>query len=374
MTETVPQGPTSEEREAKELDAAVTWLIGSFATVTAVLAGLGAVNGGLERMLRNHPWQARIAFGLTSLAIALAVMARSSFSRSTPAFLRHRLLLGNDPPRSTQRRLVVLSALAFAIGLLWATWNAVATPGDTGRPSITAKFDTEEGLRLEGLVRASGLKSDQEVTVVVDGLIPNYKPIRLYESHIGPDPAGVVELNLSVPLSPGSYKYVGVGAFRGREGDSKCGANNQGCLLLRVPPVSARPQLSAAWKGATQPNPTLLIDVSARDLRTDKAIWIRVVRSLAKDVNHLLYSSFLSPNSRGEVEGSLELPIPRNISEICAAAIAVEPPRAVPTTTGSAKRRPRCPPGHVPLGTVWARLKVPRTGSPGVFAPPAETL
>lgn len=76
----------------ERLDSAATWLVGSFGTVTTLLAALGAVNGGIERMLRNHQGKSSSAFVLLAAAISFGVLAKVLFT--PPARLRW--LLGKD--------------------------------------------------------------------------------------------------------------------------------------------------------------------------------------------------------------------------------------------------------------------------------------
>jgi hypothetical protein len=326
------------------LDRQATWLAGSFATITAILAALGAVNGGMERMLRNYKTLALVAFLFTVSAIPLAVLA-----------------LGER--RRRQRFLLILSVFVFAVGLVTVTYTAVITPSVEERPSIVATLKNEGGGPVvEVTIKASSVKATAHVYTVIQGLVEQqsgptttYHPRDLYRSRTGPDAAGVVDLSLHVPLAAGSYDDVAVSAWVG-EAPQPCTLDKviDGCVTLRMPQAVARPQLSASWQKAGTPGQTLTVRIKARDIRADRAVSLRVIAASAHAVKKSLYFSFLAPDPNGTVDSTAEIPVSAHFDRVCVATATLT------LQAPSERKAPGCPPTAT-TSTVWALLAVPKS-------------
>jgi hypothetical protein len=371
--ETSPgSAPVAERSVSKtdeeKIDSAVKWLIGSFGTVSAVLAGLGAVNGGLERMLRNHPVGSLFAFTFTSLAIGLAVMAQSAFydepgEDGGPWGLWAWLF-------ASRKRLIALSALSFMIGLVLVTWWAVITPSSREQPTVTARFATQEGLSLVGSVKASGIKSDEIVTISVDGLTrEDNGELRfvdsIFDSDLGPNPAGILDVPLDVAVPTGRFELVGVSARFAEEASQKCRKDdpNEGCVVLRVPNVSLRPQLSATWQGTAPDALVLALGINADGLTVDDAVAVVVEGKRPRGSTKRLFSAMFSPDSRGRLDTIVEMPAPAEVTIVCAKAVtrsASDSSEAAtsPPPTSSPPLPNRCEPV---ASAPWIEIRVPRS-------------
>jgi hypothetical protein len=373
-----PSAAASAVDEAKALDAAATWLVGSFSVVTAVLVGLGATGGSLERMLRNQPVQSKFAFLSLALAIGLAGIAKTFFLHD-PQFPRltrcgwtssRRFLetLVGGSQQSLQRRLLILGGLAFALGIFLATDAAVASPSDQEKPSITASFELGETLTLTGSVKATSLPSAEEVHVIVNGLMTlgnddvSFK--RLYESRSGPNAAGTVELQLKVPISVGIFERVAIVATTGDAATAaeNCttraeAQENDGCLVLSAPGVPERPQVAASWESSGE---TLLLslEIAGEGLRDTQAISALVVGEPKSGPPFDLYRSFFAPSATGHLKNSFVVPVQERAESVCVAAISVDTEDLRTSLKRLFNVGPSCPP-KATEHTSWIRLDVP---------------
>lgn len=215
--------PTAKNPYRERLDDAAKWLAGGFATVTAVLGGVGATGGALERMIRNHPLGAVLAFLAIVAAIGLAVVSLSSFFGESDR---------------VSRWLVLISSVLFAFGLALAVYIAVATPSLKERPRVTASLTPSDAAwKLDATVRAAGLRATDSFIIVADALRPEEQPERLYKAQVGPDPAGIVDHSFSLQVTSDAPQVAVTGSLD-VEQRTKCLDGNlaEGCVILSVPP------------------------------------------------------------------------------------------------------------------------------------------
>ena len=225
-----------------DLNKAAAWLAAGFATLTAAFTALGAVGGGLERMLLNYFPAALVALIGTIGGVLLAVAA----------------YLAKD--EKGKRRRLRWALVLFSIGVVTGIVAAARTPSTREQPFIAAKLSVgTDGAPwvLEATVKAAGMRSHEKVKVVVDGL-DGYQPVepggRLYTGEVGPDRGGLVDLTFTVPVPINTFEQIGVAAGVGNLRD-KCfeeeeepgaapatpspeeEAPEKACVVLVVPPT-----------------------------------------------------------------------------------------------------------------------------------------
>lgn len=213
------------------IDKAAGRLAGGFATFSAVLAGAGAVGGGLERMIRNNPEDTLWAFLLVVVSILLALLALSWF----PGPSADRVRAG----------LVLASYVAFAAGLLIGAVAATQTPQLRERPRVTSTLKpANDGYVLHSTLRANGLRATDHFAVLVTAFKDKSDtegPL-IYWSRTGPDREGAVDIELEVPV-PKGYEVVAVegNTYRlfseGLAPTPRCAPDivSSGCSVLEVP-------------------------------------------------------------------------------------------------------------------------------------------
>lgn len=146
--------------------------------------------------------------------------------------------------------LLVIGLLAFVTGLAQFFKLAIEDTSGKDRPVITAELaETDGGLFLTASVKASSLRSDEHVEVLVQGLnsrtelsdvvsgagprqrddVPNYRdpstefdsPQQLHLSRVGGNRDGEVEASLKLPISIGLYERVRILAAVTRMGEDE---------------------------------------------------------------------------------------------------------------------------------------------------------
>jgi hypothetical protein len=111
------------------------------------------LDGGLNRLLLNHPKSAIFAL--------LAMLVGAAFAFVAAAQKKHR------------RRFVISGFLVFFLGLFLLSFIEARSIGANERPAISpmAKVSAD-GSALEGKVTAGGVKSDEWVYLVISGVNP----------------------------------------------------------------------------------------------------------------------------------------------------------------------------------------------------------
>lgn len=392
MNEITAETPGKDDPPGKEKEdlkpGGLGWedLTKAGAGVTALAAVIGglAVAGVLEQVERNHSdW---LLGAVASVLLAGVVWGAAAAIRKT------------DPQWAKSKRLVHLLLVLdlavvflFAAGVLSGVRGLFLAQQDSQRPSIAAAIKNESGLTLEGTVKAGGLRSDQHLRVIVEGITwgrdandrpdpTNIKPAPLYESWLGPNESGDVEHTINLPLSavvgPESQDEIGVQAwvvpslpkdcdetFKAMEETAmercsdyvapKCydrpARGSTGCIRLRIPRSQSGPQLGANWDGSAS---TLVLKVDAGGVRADSGVVSVHVFGDAAKKRRLLAVSRLRPDANGKVVSTWRIPIDRRYSPVCAVA-------AIATDAGQLGKA-TCPPRD-PTLTAWVRLPRPRS-------------
>ena len=133
--------------------------------------------------------------------------------------------------------LLVVGFIAFGTGVAQFFRLTIEDTSGKDRPVVTAELEaTDNGIVLNASVSAAGLRSDEHVEILVQGLnsrtelsdvvagpgprqrddVPNYSdqstefdsPQRLYLSRVGGDRNGNVNATFAVPISVGLYERV----------------------------------------------------------------------------------------------------------------------------------------------------------------------
>jgi hypothetical protein len=341
----------------------------------------------MDRMLRNHPELVFVAFGLVIIAAVLggialtleatapkpaapAGAAPAPGAPGAPAAAPPAPASAAPAPAGlrTSRRLLIVGLVCFALAGIFAVWAAVRTPAEDEFPSIAAGFKSGERPALTVSIKGAGLTSTEDLDVHIEGASgrdPKVEPIvqRLYTTRLGPSPSGHVDSSVEVPMTPGTYDRIIIKAWVNQA--PKCKpfvevetASEPGCLVVLVPSLANRPQLTATWGDASSQHEVLAVKLTGRDLRVDKSIALNVVGTLRKgnQRQRTLAQSVLVPNSVGALESSWRIPVAQDFSQVCIAAITVAPPDSPRDFRKLADLG--CPP-TAREATVWTSLRVP---------------
>jgi hypothetical protein len=339
----VPAVPAPDDAgtEIGRLDKKATWLAGGFATVATILTALGAVNGGMERMLRNYRIASFVAFGLIAGAIAIAVVALVANVRAP-----------------TERRLLTAGALAFSVGLVVAVATAAETPSTRERPRVTASLTMQGGLAVQTTVKAQGVRASENVFVSVDGLVPRasggFSATRLYRSVNGPDGSGAIDLSFSVPIPAGRFTHVGVSAGEGEQVARSCDQRNllEGCTIIEIPQASFRPSLSVTWDDTS----AATVHVGVQGMYPARPVLLDVV-ALGDRMPRRLYRGFLVPDLTGGISDAPLVHVDPKFRRICAVAV-VQAPQSAGTRVLTPSRL-KCPTSLSDPDTNWTMTAVP---------------
>lgn len=212
----------------------------TLAGVTALTAGLAAIataTGAFDRMQRNYPAWSAAAFSAAVAAGSLGVAA-TLFRTTTKS------------PRwlPTLRTALIASALAlFLYAAVSAFVFEVRAQSDRPRPSITAGIDTQPSLDVTGTVKVEAMSSGDSLQVQVGGVLPDpsspndYGPEEiLYQSRIGADGDGKLQLPLRVALPANRFRWISIVAWVDEKPEN-CFERSfnfkkaPGCVLIRIP-------------------------------------------------------------------------------------------------------------------------------------------
>jgi hypothetical protein len=387
------------EQEDQDGQRPENWLLGSALTaITTIFAALGAVQLGMDRMLRNHP---ELVFAAFFFVILAAVLGGFALTLSSPITGRSPSSAVSSSAKSAGRRrvaghlptvkvflgvpsnLIRLGLLCFAIAGLLAVWAAVVTPADNEFPSITAGFKVGDRSALTASVKTAGLTSDEDLDIHIFGISRQTRPTdtaesmsyitqeRLYTTRLGPSPAGLVDMSVELPLSPGRFERMLIKAWVNTAPVCEAVAeeiidkkSEPGCLVVVVPNLAERPQLSATWGKRGSQSETLSVKLTGGDMRVDKSIAVSIVGVMPRrsGPDRTLAQSVLAPNSHGKLDSSLEIPVSERFAEVCVSAIIVTPPDSPEDLKNLVALG--CPP-RAGKDTVWTTLRVPSRPFPG---------
>ena len=330
-----PQGPT--------VDKFVTYLLAGVTSFVALLTTLGAATGGLERMFRNYPGRSLGAFllvlGATTVIVLVLVLWHE---RKEPKWW--------NPARAAS---IVLATIVFVVGVSVGIALAVHVPSMREKPRIQASLATDPALLLTATVDAGGVSADTSMQVQVDGWNDENHSIRLLTATVGPSTTGEVHVPVTVPLPPGRYEWVTVGAgdFTENSG-TRCTpfAVESSCYVVSMPERLANPAVTGTWK---DPAARLLtVHLVTADTMRDSEVFLSVTAEGAKGQQRL-FVGFFPPSKSGVVDQTIEVEVGAKARSVCVFA---------DTDTSSNLKR-RCT-GRAPSpGQAYAVFSVPKTTS-----------
>jgi hypothetical protein len=306
--------------------------------VTALLTGIGALSltGTLGRVQRNHPTAFAIALGLVVVGVTLvalgAVLARRSERLS-----------------GFGTALWIAGALGTAAGVIVGFVVAVASAGQTERPSLDVRLD-QERLTVTGTASVSDMSSRDSLEVRVYGLrdydhellTPAMQSVPLARMVVGPDGDGKATQNLDVRLPHGGYDAIGVTASV-KDDTHPCGlrrddnelSGGTACVNLPLPRRARRPTLVAAWGRHVTDGRVVVLKLSGMNLdagsRPNHPLLVRAVGMHGRSVMHL-YRAVIQPVDRGTTERTIRFAVPSTVRIVCAGTLrAGHRPLACPT-------------------------------------------
>lgn len=214
---------TQSAPDGSNAGIAVAALAASVALIQAILAAVGAANGGLETAALNEKTSVYIGFSGVVVGLLLAVACFE--------FGHHRIL---------RRVLLALSAIAICIGLLGTAYAAVAAPATRSQPSVSASVTPGNPTLLRVSVTATGVPRGDTYRLVIYGELRGnsrtlaFEPAPwpyLYESGLGADAKGNINTAVTIEVPARKYIAVGIHAFierNGKEGAGHCFPTSQG--------------------------------------------------------------------------------------------------------------------------------------------------
>jgi hypothetical protein len=201
------------------------WLTGGIAVAAAALTLAGLSGEEAVRLIRIHPWA---FWGGVALLVFSTVCGVVGF------------LVGKRKRRVAAG---MFGILFFMVGTLVLVWFHADAVGRQERPTATlALAESEKGYSALITVEAGGLKPDEYVFVLVQGLnskrhldptsaeftpsserIPpgEYSKQRVYKGRVGPSPNGTVSVSFDVAIADQLYEQVVVLALIARPGESE---------------------------------------------------------------------------------------------------------------------------------------------------------
>ena len=190
-----------DDQNGKGFGTAVGWLSGGLVLLTATLAAVGGVTGGIARMFRNSA-DAEIlsALGLVIAGVLLAVCSN---------------LVDRVKHPRTPVVLLLVSVLAFGGGTLYSLGLMINATQKQDRPTLNGQLipSAGAGWLLKIQASASGLRADDQLQVLVYGQPEGGKAVspmstpapyldgdRLLFTQAGPNVEGVAAQNFDIPL------------------------------------------------------------------------------------------------------------------------------------------------------------------------------
>jgi hypothetical protein len=197
---------------------ALKYLIGGAGVLQAVLASIGASNGGISAMIINYRVPALIGLGSVLAAIAIGAFGLLAKGQITKP-------LG-----------VIGTGLLF-LGIAITGWAALVSPALAKAPNIDVNLShSEGGLVLSAEIKASGIPQGEQYWIEVDareylapsangGSSAKYVQLGtpLYQQQLGADSQGNIDSTVTMPVPAGTYPAVSVEAWAGAH-SGPCGS------------------------------------------------------------------------------------------------------------------------------------------------------
>lgn len=206
---------STDDTGSRGIGTATGWLAAGLTTLTASLAAVGGLTGGIARIFRNHsPWGASLPFILVLLGVLAALLVAVFQVKGT-----------GEPAAWVRWVLGVAVGLSLA-GVFVAVYLIASTVSIEDRPTLSA--DLVEGSSgawtLKGAAVSSGLGADAKIQVYLYALPTDTEECepsdgstkgglkvtmdaacgrRLFYGTTGPDVDGVARQTFSVPLPDG---------------------------------------------------------------------------------------------------------------------------------------------------------------------------
>lgn len=323
-------------------DAVAKWAA-ALSSVLALLgtigAGLLALGGSAERMFREQQLLSLAAVMLLVLGFVLLGLAVVL----TPG--------QSKPSRARRTRFVGASIAVFGIALVIGTLAAGNSAVAQEEPSIQAHLAPGDQLVIEGVVSATGLRSNQRIAVRALGYaVDTGEPVSLFRAFGGPARDGTLSLPLTIPVPDHLYTRVVISAWRNDSPSPDCNeaeANTQtrvACALVQLIPAG----YGAAQLHISRDDPGSAISGSISALiRPDARLWLLV---LAEGTADPIYEQLLAPDSAGLVEFQMpNVPVPA-FGRVCVIAGG----SSRPTLGCPPESDPDAAPGSIPL--TWVVL------------------
>jgi hypothetical protein len=319
--------PKSDEDKGFVAVAAKTLAAGS-AVITALVAAVGTLDGGLNRLILNDEKATLAALGAMLLGVVLAFFAAAKFEPQ---------IRGKKLPRPREV-LVALGFVAFVGGLIGLGAIEALSIGANERPAIsTVAKVTADGSSLEGTVNAGGVETDQWVYLVVSGV--NLETVKdpsgakalqqnrstLYQTRAGPDRTGKVSASFNVAGIFGRFDFIRIGATLAKslddEGVEACFSDvdasiEQSCATVYPPHTRERPVLTVSWEAPLAETESNLLSVAVKSsvIDPDDVVLLDVSDS---EQGRILYRTMFSPTSAGGVDASAKVAVPFTAKSVC---------------------------------------------------------
>jgi hypothetical protein len=322
--------PASPKEDPKFADTLAKTLAGGYVFVGFILTTIGAFQGGLQRLLLNHPWWTVLGLLLMGAGIGLAFV---------DAFVKS----------AGHKKTVILIALAlFGFGLLKLVYLSTKSLSENERPGIaTTASMAADGSKLEGHVTAFGVRATEWVYLSAKGF--QITPMGggdtasgnqsaqvtserlLYRTRSGPDRSGKVDLTFAIPVAFGRFDHVRIGATRVHKAEDesidpcfdppnpqKSVNVDQSCATVYPPHGPERPTLSATWEksdGVT----VLNVTVKTTGADPDHVILLDMagIGAQRRARGAIFYRSMFSGSSTGAVDATAKAPVPKGVKRVC---------------------------------------------------------
>jgi hypothetical protein len=174
-------------------------LAGGVALVQAVLAAVGAANGGLAAAALNK--EGTVVVGLAATMIGLALLVWG--------FATRRDKIWRTP-------LLVCAALAVLVGVTATAIAALFGPVIASQPSISASLTPGPPPVLHARVTATGIPRRTTYRIAVFGesigahgdFVDQATPPYLYDAYVGADSSGDIDTRFAVPVPVARYPVI----------------------------------------------------------------------------------------------------------------------------------------------------------------------
>ena len=342
------------------IDTLAKTLAGGYVFVAFILTLIAGLQGGLERLLINHPWWTVAGLLAAGGGITLAFVdaylihakagadtATAGRGAGTASARKYGIWKLKAPlPDLLRIGLILLALLLFGFGLGVLITLSTKSVSESERPAITTTASlTADSSKLEGHVAAFGVQSSQWIYVSVNGFTSGSKNTTetpkalLYQTRAGPNRSGKVDLSFNIPVSFGRFAFVRIGATRvsNRQEetidpcfvDTEVTKEKQSCATVYPPEGPTRPTLSASWDKGDNAN-VFTVAVKTTGVDPDSVVLLTVSNGTGGSGGIVYYRSVFSGSATGAVDASAKVQVPKTEHKVCVVASAVS---AVDTAT-----------------------------------------